>query len=77
MTDIIESKLGQEIWYNGKRYFGRLVTNITKEEPNEQIDLKPEECLTYGNVTIPVDQQNFICVQNLQVGEHWLVIDTI
>jgi len=65
---------GQKVRYNGRMYDDVLVTNIEKDTENRGIDTQYGEYLTYGHVTLPVDQNKFIVIQR---DYGWLVVDTI
>jgi hypothetical protein len=66
--------LGQVIWYGNRIFRDKLVTGIEKDTENRGIDTEYGSYLTYGLVTLPVDQQNFVAIQQ---GDHWVVVDTI
>ncbi len=66
--------LGQKVRYNGRIYYDVLVTNIKENTKTRGIDTQYGEYLTYGCVTLPVDQNRFVVIQR---DYGWLVVDTI
>jgi hypothetical protein len=65
---------GQTIWYGTRIFRDKLVTNIEKDTENRGIDTQYGSYLTYGVVKLPVDQGQFVVVQQ---GDHWVTVDTL
>ena len=66
--------IGQTVHYNRRKYRNVLVRHIEQDTENRGIDTQYGTHLTYGQVTLPVDQMEFVVIQR---NGYWLVVDTI